>query len=174
MRRAALGSTGFFVLAPGTTAGLVPWLISRWHRDADVPLAVQVVGIVLVAVGLVIVSAAFVQFVAEGRGTPAPVSPTERLVVGGLYRWVRNPMYLAVAAVIGGQVLMFASPGILLWLVVFCVTVWSFVSFYEEPTLLCRYGASYADYRCAVPGWWPRLSPYRVDPEGSNDEMVTG
>ena len=85
--------------------------------------------------------AAFTQFVREGRGTPAPIAPTERLVVGGLYRWVRNPMYLAVAAMIAGQAIMFGSRGILVWLIVFCVTVWSFVSFYEEPTLKDRYGA---------------------------------
>src|SRR6478736_5379127 len=139
MRRAALGSLVFFLLAPGIVAGVVPWLISRWQADADVPLVLRAVGVALVAAGLVVVVVAFAQFVLEGRGTPAPIAPTERLVVGGLYRWVRNPMYLAVASIIAGQAVILASRGILVWLVVFGVTVWSFVTWYEEPTLRRRY-----------------------------------
>jgi protein-S-isoprenylcysteine O-methyltransferase Ste14 len=170
MTRATWGSVGFFFLAPGTVAALVPWLISRWQADAEVPLLLEVAGFALVVAGLAFVIAAFSQFVREGRGTPAPVAPTERLVVGGLYRWVRNPMYLAVAAMIGGQGVILASRGILVWLVVFGVTVWSFVTFYEEPTLQRRYGASYTAYCSVVPGWWPRLTPYRENLEGTDEE----
>lgn len=161
MRRAALGSIAFLLLAPGIVGGLVPWLICHWRTGADVPSAGRLSGGLLVAAGVAVVIAAFTQFVLEGHGTPAPVAPTERLVVGGLYRWVRNPMYLAVAAVIGGQAMIFASGGVLLWLVAFGAAVWSFVTFYEQPTLRRRYRADYVTYCRAVPGWWPRLTPYR-------------
>ena len=111
--------------------------------------------------GLAVAVAAFVQFVREGRGTPAPVAPTEELVIGGLYRYVRNPMYVAVASMIAGQVLIFRSTAVLIWLVLFLVAVVSFVTFYEEPTLRRTYGASYDRYRAAVPGWWPRLRAWQ-------------
>lgn len=156
-----LGSIVFLVLAPGTVAGLVPWLITRWQASSDVSAVAQVGGVVLVVAGLGVVVAAFFQFVVEGRGTPAPVAPTERLVVGGLYRWVRNPMYVAVAAIIGGQALLLGSLGLVAWLLVFGAAVWSFVTGYEQPTLRRRYGTSYVEYCAAVPGWWPRLTPYQ-------------
>lgn len=160
MKRAALGTTVFFFLAPGTVAGLVPWWLSGWDRPDGGLRLTDVVGGLLVAVGLVVVIAAFVQFVREGRGTPAPVAPTEQLVVGGLYRYVRNPMYLAVATVIGGQALIFHSAPVLWWLLAFMVLVFTFVSAYEQPTLRRTYGASYEAYCEAVPGWWPRLTPW--------------
>lgn len=161
LKPAALGSIAFFLLAPGTVAGLVPWLITRWRAAYDVPLGVTVCAVLLVMAGFAVAVAAFVQFVVEGRGTPAPVAPTQELVVGGLYRWVRNPMYLAVAMMIGGQALLFASLGVLGWLAVFFAAVWTFVTVYEQPTLRRRYGSSYETYCAAVPGWWPRRTPYR-------------
>jgi protein-S-isoprenylcysteine O-methyltransferase Ste14 len=161
MRRAALGSVLFFVLAPGATAGLVPWLLTGWQMPGDVPVWRAAFGWVLLVAGFLLVLAAFTQFVVEGRGTPAPVAPTQELVVGGLYRWVRNPMYLAVASMIGGQALIFASWSTFVWLLVFAAAVWSFVTFYEEPTLRGSYGARYDAYRAAVPGWWPRVTPWR-------------
>ncbi len=93
----------------------------------------------------------------EGRGTPAPVAPTERLVVGGLYGYVRNPMYLAVLAVIVGQVLLFGQLGLLVYAGLVALAFVVFVKAYEEPTLRARYGAEYDDYLREVPGWWPRL-----------------
>ena len=160
MKRAAVGSAVFFVLAPGSTAGLVPWLLTGW-RHADHTGVVDLAGAVLALAGLVVAVAAFIQFVREGRGTPAPVAPTEELVVGGLYRYVRNPMYLAVAAMIAGQAMVFRSLSVLIWLGVFLVAVVSFVTAYEEPTLRRTYGESFDRYRRAVPGWWPRLRPWR-------------
>jgi protein-S-isoprenylcysteine O-methyltransferase Ste14 len=160
MPRAALFTVIFFFVAPGTMAGLVPWWITGWERP-DVGLGVlDVLGVGLVAVGLAAVIACFARFVIEGSGTPAPVAPTESLVVGGLYRYVRNPMYLAVAAIIGGQALIFRSTGVLWWLLVFVTAVWTFVKGYEEPALASQFGASYQRYRDAVPGWWPRFRPY--------------
>lgn len=157
--RAAVGSVVFFVLAPGTTAGLVPWLITRWRGDA--PSWAQAPGAVVTLAGTLLVVAAFVQFVVEGRGTPAPVAPTETLVVGGLYRWVRNPMYVGVAGAIAGQAVWFASAGVALWFVAFVAAVTTFVVLYEEPTLRSTYGAAYDEYAAAVHRWVPRLRPWR-------------
>jgi protein-S-isoprenylcysteine O-methyltransferase Ste14 len=159
--RAFAGSLVFLVVAPGVTAGLVPWLLSRWHRDPDWPVSLQVTGWLLVALGGAGVLATFAQFVWEGRGTPAPLAPTERLVVRGLYRHVRNPMYLAVATVIVGQGIALPSVSVLAWAAGFVVTVAAFVRAYEEPTLARTHGASYDAYRGAVPGWRPRLTPWR-------------
>jgi protein-S-isoprenylcysteine O-methyltransferase Ste14 len=119
-----------------------------------------VLGWVLVAAGVVVVLQAFARFVHEGLGTPAPVAPTERLVVGGLYRYVRNPMYLAVAATIVGQALVLGQPLLLLYAGAFLVTVAAFVHWYEEPTLRRQFGADYEAYLRAVPGWWPRRTPW--------------
>jgi protein-S-isoprenylcysteine O-methyltransferase Ste14 len=160
MRKAAAYTVVFFFAAPGTTAGLVPWWITDWHRPVGQFALLDVLGVAIVLLGLVAVIACFARFVAEGSGTPAPVAPTDSLVVGGLYRHVRNPMYLAVASMIGGQALLFRSPGVGVWLVVFLATVLAFVKGYEEPELAEQFGPSYAAYRAAVPGWWPRRTPY--------------
>jgi protein-S-isoprenylcysteine O-methyltransferase Ste14 len=153
MLKAALGSTVFFVAAPCVVAGLVPWWITGWSAPRFWP------GLLLVGAGVVVLLRAFVRFVQEGRGTPAPVAPTERLVVGGDYRYVRNPMYVAVVATILGQALLFLDR----WLLVYAVIAWSvmaaFVRWYEEPLLRARYGEDYEDYRRTVPAWWPRLRP---------------
>jgi protein-S-isoprenylcysteine O-methyltransferase Ste14 len=168
--RAAWGSVLFFMVAPAVVAGVVPWSITRYTNLVDAPVAV--LGLVLVALGLVALVACFVQFVREGRGTPAPIAPTEELVVGGLYRWVRNPMYLAVGAMILGQAVAFASVGVLIWFGLFAVAVVSFVAAYEQPTLRSTYGASYDAYCRAVPAWWPRLTPW-AGPSGSSAPTQT-
>jgi len=156
--RAAAGSAVFFVVAPGVVAGLVPWLLTGW--DADDPLLgsglTRVAGAALAAAGVGVLLHAFARFVREGLGTPAPVAPTERLVVGGLYRYVRNPMYLAVVATIVGQALLLARPVLLAYAGLVAVVVAAFVRYYEEPTLARQFGADYDAYRRAVPGWWPR------------------
>jgi protein-S-isoprenylcysteine O-methyltransferase Ste14 len=155
MRRAALGSLVFLVVAPGVAAGLVPWLLTGWDAAGHVPVPLVVAGALLVAAGAGVLLHAFARFVVEGLGTPAPVAPPERLVVGGLYRYVRNPMYLAVAATIVGQALILGRPALLLYALAFGAAVWTFVRLYEEPALARRYGAEYDAYRRAVPGWWP-------------------
>jgi len=163
MKRAAIGTVVFFFVAPGIVGGLIPWWIGGDDRyDGGFGIA-DVLGDVLFVVGLVVVVAAFVQFVREGRGTPAPVAPTQQLVVGGLYRFIRNPMYVAVGAMIAGQALIYASAAVWWWLLAFAVLVVSFVWLYEQPTLRRTYGASYEAYLAAVPGWWPRLTPWRGD-----------
>jgi protein-S-isoprenylcysteine O-methyltransferase Ste14 len=158
--RNALGSGLFFALAPGVVAGLVPWLLTGWEAGAPRP-PLQVVGALLILAGVIVLVDAFARFVVEGIGTPAPVAPTQRLVVGGLYRHVRNPMYLAVGATIIGQALLLGRAILLLYAAAFAVTVLAFVKGYEEPTLAEEFGDEYEAYLRAVPGWWPRLRPWR-------------
>lgn len=146
----------FLLVAPGVVAGVVPWLLTGWE-SSDPPLISVAAGAILIVSGVAVLLHAFARFVLEGRGTPAPVAPTDRLVVGGLYRYVRNPMYVAVGATIVGQALVLGRPGLLVYAALFWAVVAAFVHGYEEPTLSARYGEEYAAYRRAVPAWWPRL-----------------
>jgi protein-S-isoprenylcysteine O-methyltransferase Ste14 len=158
--QAALGSGLFLFAAPGVMAGLIPYLLTGWD-STDPPVAIAVLGALLIAAGIAGVLATFARFVLEGRGTPAPVAPTEELVVGGLYRYVRNPMYVAVDTTIIGQALLLGRPALLIYAAAFWALVASFVHGYEEPTLSERFGAQYDAYRRAVPAWVPRLRPWR-------------
>ena len=153
---AAAGTALFFALAPGTVAGLVPWWLTGWRAGARYPVPLPAAGIVMVAAGAAVLIDAFVRFVREGRGTPAPAAPTERLVVGGLYHYVRNPMYLGVLAAITGQAMFLGRPVLFAYVAAVAITVVAFVHGYEEPTLARRYGAEYEEYRRTVPAWYPR------------------
>lgn len=115
-----------------------------------------VVGWILIVIGVAVLLHSFLRFLREGLGTPAPVAETEHLVVGGLYRFVRNPMYLAVDAAIFGQAAVLRSGWLLLYAVVVALGQAAFVHWHEEPRLLARYGESYEEYRRSVPAWWPR------------------
>ncbi|MBA3447014.1 MAG: isoprenylcysteine carboxylmethyltransferase family protein [Pseudaminobacter sp.] len=145
---AIAGSAVFFILAPGIVAGLVPWMLTGW-RGPPVAPGYRLIGMLLVLAGLVVLVDAIARF--------ALVAPTERLVIGGAYRFVRNPMYVAVLSILVGQALLFAE-----WrLAAYAGFVVAFVRHYEEPTLARRYGVEYEAYRRAVPGWLPRLTPWR-------------
>ncbi len=156
---AAFGSAAFFIIAPGIVAGLVPWLLTRWEPGPAWPGSTlfAVFGGLMILAGAAILLNAFVRFVVDGRGTPAPVAPTEELVITGPYRWVRNPMYVAVVAVIIGQALLLRQTSLLIYAAVVAVAFVAFVKFYEEPVLTDRYGDAYRRYQAAVPGWVPRL-----------------
>jgi protein-S-isoprenylcysteine O-methyltransferase Ste14 len=159
---ALAGSAVFLVVAPGMVAGLVPWLLSDRYRLpwSTVPGFV-LVGSMLIVVAIAVLLHSFARFAVEGLGTPAPVAPTEKLVIGGFYRHVRNPMYVAVLAIILGQALLFSSWSLVVYAGIAAAAMVSFVRIYEEPTLARRYGAEYDVYRRAVPGWLPRLTPWR-------------
>ena len=145
------------MLAPGVVAGFVPCLLTGW-QSAGAPAWLRTLGWIALAAGAAVLLEAFARFVVEGVGTPAPAAPTQRLVVGGLYRYVRNPMYLAVAAVILGQAAVLGRWLLMAYALVFGAAVWSFVHWYEEPTLRRQFGSQYEDYLRTVPGWWPRRS----------------
>jgi len=157
---AATVSSLFFVAAPGFAAALVPWLLTGWRMRDDLPPILlwpaRVVGVVLIVAGVPVLVHAFARFVREGLGTPMPAAPTEKLVVGGLYRYVRNPMYVAVTATVLGQALLLDQPVLLVYGALLWLAFALFVRGYEEPTLQKRYGDSYDEYRRTVPAWIPR------------------
>jgi protein-S-isoprenylcysteine O-methyltransferase Ste14 len=159
-----LGSFLFFWIAPATVAGVVPWRLTDW--DVAPPLlglaVSRWIGGVLVAAGAIVVVECFARFALEGLGTPAPLAPTEHLVVSGLYRFVRNPMYVGVVAAILGQALLLGRPVLLGYAALIWLAFSAFVAFYEEPTLRRQFGAEYDDYRAHVGRWWPRLTPWSL------------
>lgn len=161
MSTAAVGSAAFFVVAPGTVVGVVPWLITRWEMPdfAGTWRAAQIIGVLLIAAGIVPVVHAFAQF-AKAGGTPMPLAPTQHLVVTGFNRFVRNPMYLGLVIVILGQALLFGSLGLVVYAAVMWIVTASFVHWYEEPGLTRQYGAEYDAYRDNVRAWIPRARPW--------------
>jgi protein-S-isoprenylcysteine O-methyltransferase Ste14 len=160
---AIVGTVFFLLIAPGTVAGLVPWWISGWRVRP--PLLhfypFRWLGIFLIVAGVPLLLDSFVRFALKGLGTPAPVFPTRYLVLGGLYRYVRNPMYVAVVAVIVGQGLSLGDVQVLEYAVLPWLAAHLFVVFYEEPSLRCSFGAEYETYRANVPRWIPRLSAWQ-------------
>src|SRR5215208_1019640 len=165
MRRvtAAVGSAVFFVVAPDTIVGLIAWLLTGWQLREPVPYwaPMRALGAILLVAGVIVLVQAFVRFVVEGLGTPAPIAAPERLVVGGLYRYVRNPMYVALLAAIVGEALLLGQLSLLLYAAALWLIFAAFVRWYEEPTLRRRFGADYEAYRRAVPAWWPCLRPWK-------------
>jgi protein-S-isoprenylcysteine O-methyltransferase Ste14 len=159
--RAWIGTLGFLVLTPGVVAGLIPALITGWRSPwADAWASPVVIGAaVVISCGVLVLLGAFIRF-ARADGTPAPPLPTAHLVVVGPYRYVRNPMYLAVLAIILGQALLFGSWGALVYAGVVLLAVALFVLGYEEPTLELEYGDEYRAYRRNVRRWLPRLRPW--------------
>lgn len=158
-----LGSILFLFVAPGVVAGVIPWGISGYRMEPPF-LGVEPfrwLGVALLVLGAGLLIETFVRFARQGRGTPAPIYPTQNLVITGSYRFVRNPMYVAVVSLIFGQALLFGSAGTLVWGLVVWLTVHLFVLGYEEPTLASTFGAQYDAYRAGVRRWIPRLTPWR-------------
>ena len=160
---AVLGSIVFFFAAPGTVVALVPWWITRWRIHAPFPgsSVLRFVGAILVISGILVLVDSFARFALQGLGTPAPVSPPRRLVATGLYRYVRNPMYLAVVSTIVGQALLFGSLELLAYAALVGVIVHQFVVVYEESKLRATFGDEYEAFCATVPRWLPRLRPRR-------------
>jgi protein-S-isoprenylcysteine O-methyltransferase Ste14 len=163
---AALGSAIFFFLAPGTVAGLVPWWIGHWrvHSPFLGFAALRFAGALVFAFGIIVVLDCFARFALQGVGTPAPVFPTRHLVVSGLYRYVRNPMYVGVLSVVLGQAMFFGDARIFFWGLFFWFATHLFVVAYEEPTLRRSFGDEYREFTEHVPRWVPRLTPWKGRP----------
>ena len=159
---AIFGSILFFLIAPVTVGGLGPWWITRWRVEP--PLLgiemLRVIAGILVATGLSVLITSFARFALDGLGTPAPIAPPRHLVVRGAYRYVRNPMYVGLVAIIFGQALLLCNLDLVWYGAVFWLACHLFVVLYEEPNLRGRFGAEYAKYRAAVPRWLPRLTPW--------------
>ena len=148
-----LRSLAAAALLPGTVTIFIPWLILR-RSDATVTHGS---GLVLLALGAVILVCCIRDFAAVGRGTLAPVDPPKHLVASGLYRYVRNPMYVAVVLILAGEAWVFWSGALLLYAAVFFLVANLFMVFYDEPALHRTFGESYGDYLRAVPRWGPKL-----------------
>jgi protein-S-isoprenylcysteine O-methyltransferase Ste14 len=163
-----LGTLVFVALVPGTVIGWIPYFLTGWRIGP--PLlgieATRWLGIALMLVGAPLFVGFLARFVVEGRGTPAPVAPTERLVVGGPFRWSRNPGYIGVVSLVLGQALLFGSFATLVYAVILALGFHTFVVLYEEPTLRSRFGAEYEAYCRDVPRWLPRLGRPRARPPG--------
>src|SRR5260221_5218905 len=159
---AILGSALFFAVVPSTVAGLVPWWITRWEFrppffDLD---ATRAVGILLIVAGLPGLVDSFARFALQGLGTPAPIAPTQNLVVTGLYRYVRNPIYVALVAVILGQAVLFGDQrllgyGVFVWLALHAFGVGD-----EEPALVRRLGTDDEDFPANDSRVTPRPAPW--------------
>ena len=133
----------------------MPWLLTGWDAHS-LPLPLRIAGALLTLAGSAWLIQAYVRLVVEGLGTPAPIAPPQRLVVGGVFRWVRNPIYIALTAAIAGQALLLGRVELLAYAAVVWATTAAFVRWYEEPNLERRFGADYAEYRRTVPAWLPR------------------
>lgn len=161
--RALLGSLLFFLAAPGTVAGAVPYWLTRWRMEPPllpVP-GLRVAGALVIGAGVASLLDSFLRFALIGLGTPAPIAPTRTLVVSGQYRHVRNPMYFAVVAIVLGQGLLLGSARVLTYGALAWLVMHVFVLLYEEPKLTEHYGTSYDAYRRNVRRWWPRLRAWR-------------
>jgi len=146
----------FTVLVPGTVAGYVPWRL-RPHPFPRPSVLAMVAGTLLIATGLAVyLHTAFWGFALQGRGTPAPIAPTQKLVVIGLHHYVRNPMYIGVLLIILGQAALFTSCTLLFYAVFLWLAFHLFVLLYEEPTLHKQFGSEYDAYRKRIPRWFPK------------------
>lgn len=160
---AILGSALFLVIAPGGVAGLLPWWISGWRMQPPLLhfFPFRVIGVLLIAAGIPVLLDSFVRFAVQGVGTPAPILPTQHLVVTGFYRYVRNPMYVAAGGMIIGQGLLLGDVRVLGYGAVAWLASHLFVIGYEEPTLRRSFGDEYRNFCANVCRWIPQLSPWR-------------
>lgn len=149
----------FTGLVPGTVAGVLPWLIVG-DAEAGGALA-KLLALALFGLGLAIYTWCVWDFASFGRGTPAPIDAPRRLVVRGLYRYSRNPMYVGVLCVIFGWAALFTHAMLVLYAALVFTAFQCFVVFYEEPHLAETFGDEYEAYRARVGRWlsWPHAAP---------------
>lgn len=163
-KRPLLGTILFVLfIGPGPVIGVVPWLLSGWRLRE--PLGgwqgSRWIGGVLVVWGLLWLAAAISRFVIDGQGTPAPYAPTQKLVVTGPFRFVRNPMYVAITSAIVGEGLLFGSLVVVAYGFVAALAFECSVVFYEEPYLAKTFGVEFTNYSQNVRRWFPRVRPWR-------------
>jgi protein-S-isoprenylcysteine O-methyltransferase Ste14 len=156
---AAVGTALVFLVGQGGGVVLLPYAFTHWQPGTPPwPVVVRAIGVALIAVGGIMVLTGFVRFATEGIGVPFPAEPTsQQLTIGGPYRYVRNPLYLAIVLAVTGQALLFSRPVLLVYAAGLLAAFVAFVRWYEEPALARRFGGQYEAYRKQVPGWWPRL-----------------
>ena len=154
----ALRSLLWTMLFPCFFAGYVPWRFFGLGR-ARVELfrPEHLLGLLCIGLGAVLLAACILEFARSGRGTLSPVDPPRHLVVRGLYRYVRNPMYLSVTTIALGEALLTHSPALGVYWAIWFLGANLFVIGYEEPTLRRRFGVSYDEYTQRVGRWIPRF-----------------
>lgn len=147
----------FTMLVPGTVIILIPrWLLATEHSE---PIgAFRFVGLIPLAIGVAIYLWCAWDFATAGKGTPVVFDPPKRLVVRGLYKFVRNPMYVGILSILFGEALLFTSAYLFGYAVLVTTIFHSFVVLYEEPALGKKFGDEYRHYRARVPRWLPSLS----------------
>lgn len=146
----------FTILQPGVVAALIPYLLLRNTGRTFFPVAWaigDIVGSIFILAGTSIAVTCILRFAMEGRGTLSPLDPTKKLVVRGLYRYSRNPMYLGVMMLLGGEALFWMSPTLALYAVVVFVAFNLFILLHEEPRLRRDFPAEYNEYRANVRRW---------------------
>ncbi|NPV89987.1 MAG: isoprenylcysteine carboxylmethyltransferase family protein [Firmicutes bacterium] len=154
------------LVLPITAAVLVPGAIlwDRSRHTLDLGLnpsaAAAALGLLVLLAGLLLLAVTVWTLVCIGKGTLAPWDPTLNLVVSGVYGHVRNPMISGVLAVLLGESLIFGSPGIFAWFVIFFLINQFYIRSLEEPGLVKRFGEEYLEYRANVPMWIPRVRPW--------------
>jgi protein-S-isoprenylcysteine O-methyltransferase Ste14 len=147
----------FTIVVPATVAGWIPHAL-RGTATATPSTTWRTLSFVLIVLGVAVyLHTAFWGFALRGQGTPAPIAPTRKLVVEGLHRYVRNPMYLGVLLIVIGQVVLFRSRTLLYYAASFWLAAHLFVLLYEEPTLQRKFGDEYGNYKQRVPRWIPRF-----------------
>lgn len=154
----AVRSLFWTIVFPGFFAGYLPWRFFGLRSvtiDAQSPL--HWVGLFGMALGTTLLAACIFEFGRTGRGTLAPLDPPRVLVVRGLYRYVRNPMYLSVTLIVWGEILLTRSGALLVYWVVWFAAANLFVRGYEEPVLRRQFGSDYDRYAAAVGRWLPRF-----------------
>lgn len=161
----AFKSLIFTFLVPGTVAVLIPYRLgSSATALGNVPIGgFRYFGVGLIVIGALIYFWCVWDFTFTGKGTPAPVDPPKELVVRGLYKFVRNPMYIGVLSVILGEAILFEAIALFEYAGVVFALFFAFVVFYEEPALRRKFGTSYERYREAVPRWIPRRRAAQID-----------
>jgi protein-S-isoprenylcysteine O-methyltransferase Ste14 len=152
----ALRSFLFLIIAPGTVAGYIPLALLRRGPQIETGVLAYL-AFPFWAIGLSILLWSFWNFLAQGRGTPAPIDPPKELVAVGFYRYVRNPMYVGIFLILLGHFLWFKYLWLLVYLGVVFLFFHLFVTLYEEPTLKRKFSASYENYLKKVPRWIPRI-----------------
>jgi len=148
----------FTVLVPGTVLGWGPWLMIRSRPQSAVDWSTPGawVGLVVLLLGVLVYGLCALEFGLRGRGTPAPFDPPRELVVTGLYRVVRNPMYFSVVAALLGEGIFYESMQVAAYAACVALVFHVWIVVYEEPKLRCLFGASFATYCASVPRWAPR------------------
>ena len=147
----------FTVLQPGVVAGLIPYLILRYKIDDvfDQPFHFhKALGVLLVLTGLIILFDCIVRFAVQGRGTLSPADPTKKLVIKGLYRFSRNPMYVGVLLILTGETIFFYPNDLWTYSLFVFFLFHLFVLFVEEPRMRRDFGEEYDRYCQKVRRWF--------------------